>query len=777
MIDSQQNQDNELMELSTGSNIQKELRQRRSTHIQKSIPLGEEPIWVEQGWEVLRRTRKTLRVRKPKPADQKLEDDLWTLLALMGFQYLNKGRNFKIPIKDGDVVMPPKQIDVFAVDGETALVLECKASEELRSRSLQKDLNETRGLQEPIRAAIRAYLGSHLRVCFVYVTRNIRWSKQDRERAKGNQIRVVRDQQIGYYRKLVDIIGPAARHQLQADLFEGLRIPGLSTTVPALKGKFGSNNFYQFAIEPARLLKLAYVSHRANIDETAIGTYQRLLKKKRLKDIAEHIKKTGGMFPTNVVVNFRNTKRLQFDQSGPSGSDPTVLGTLHLPNSYKSAWVIDGQHRLYGFALSDRAAKSKIPVLAFEGLPREQELKLFVDINNKQVKVPKSLLVQLEPELQLYPDQPEQKLNSLYSRLAVELSQSPDSPLLGRVADEWSLEAKNAPLTLPQLVSGIKSSQLIGSIRNGVPYWSHLYYKDDDSTCVHAKLVLEKYLTLFAEGAPQHWARSKKSERFLCTNLGISALLRVLKAALDYRQSIDASLHYDNLTPDEILGSIADLVRPIIAWFSEEDQSKMPTFRGRYGSGAPLKYGYALMEIIHNKYPDFSPLGLDEYRQEHSVANIRDAQRLITETEDAIRDLTLTVLKARYGEKDDRWWWDGVPPEIRGQAGLRSQSSEEGGQPHEFLELIHYKRIADQPNHWRDDFEPHWTLDESLRSKKEKLAWFERLSKIRNRIFHSGNRYVTNDEREFLENVWVRVTEKWEALQGTTPHPNPPVLP
>ena len=203
MIDSQQNQDNELMELSTGSNIQKELRQRRSTHIQKSIPLGEEPIWVEQGWEVLRRTRKTLRVRKPKLADQKLEDDLWTLLALMDFQYLNKGRNFKIPIKDGDVVMPPKQIDVFAVDGETALVLECKASEELRSRSLQKDLNETRGLQEPIRAAIRAYLGSHLRVCFVYVTRNIRWSKQDRERAKGNQIRVVRDQQIGYYRKLV----------------------------------------------------------------------------------------------------------------------------------------------------------------------------------------------------------------------------------------------------------------------------------------------------------------------------------------------------------------------------------------------------------------------------------------------------------------------------------------------------------------------------------------------------------------------------------------------
>ena len=714
----------------------------------------------------MRRNRKTLRVRKPKPADQKLEDETWTLLALMGFNYLNKGRNFKIPIKDGVTVMPSKQIDVFAADGETALVLECKASEELKLRSLQKDLNETRGLQEPIRTAIRAQLGPHIRVCFVYVTRNIRWSSQDKERAKGNQIRVIRDQQIGYYRKLVDIIGPAARHQLQADLFEGSRIQGLSATVPALKGKFGGNNFYQFAIEPDRLLKLAYVSHRANIDETAVGTYQRLLKKKRLKDIAEHIKETGGMFPTNVVVNFRNTKGLQFDPSGPSGSDPTVLGTLHLPNSYKSAWVIDGQHRLYGFARSGRATKGKIPVLAFEGLPREQELKFFVDINNKQVRVPRSLLVQLEPELQLNPDTPEQRLNTIFSRLAVELSQSADSPLFGRVADEWSLDVKNAPLTLPQLVSGIKGSQLIGSVRNRLLYYDHLYYRDDESTCERARVVIESYLRLFAEGSPQHWNRSKKSERFLCTNLGISALLRVLKVALDYRQAIDTSLHFDNLTPDEIVGMIADIVRPIIDWFSEDDLSKLNAFRGRYGSGAPLKYGYALMEIIHSRNPDFNPPGLDQYRQEHSISNINEAQRLVTETEDVIRDITLTVLKTKYGEEDDRWWWEGVPSDIRGQAGLRSQSSEEGGQPHDFLELIQYKRIADQSAHWRD-FESHLTLDESLRSKKDKLVWFERLSKIRNRISHSGNRYVTNDERKFLLDTWVRITEKWEALQKT----------
>ena len=190
---------------------------------------------------------------------------------------MNSGHNFTIPVSSGSVEVPPKQIDVVAVDDDTALVVECKASEDPRRRSLQKELNETRALQQPIRDWINAQYDDRRRVCFIYVTRNIRWSTPDRERAKNHQIAIIHDPQIKYYRKLVEIIGPATRHQLQADLFEGSPIQGLRATVPALRGTFGRKRFYQFAIEPERLLKLAYVSHRAKIDAEAVGTYQRLL--------------------------------------------------------------------------------------------------------------------------------------------------------------------------------------------------------------------------------------------------------------------------------------------------------------------------------------------------------------------------------------------------------------------------------------------------------------------------------------------------------------------
>ena len=751
--------------LISGADVKRELRQRRKAFLEKTVPFDQERNHTEKGWEVVRRNKRTLRIRKAKPADQQLEDDVWSLLALMGFQDMSLGRNFRIPISASDADVPPKQIDVLAVDGEMALVVECKASEDMRSRSLQKDLNETRGLQAAIRTAIHDHYEERRRVCFVYVTRNIRWSRYDRERAKSHQIAVVSGRQIAYFRKLVDIIGPAARHQLQADLLEGSPVQGLRVNVPALRGTFGSKRFYQFAIEPDRLLKLAYVSHRAKIDPEAIGTYQRLLRKKRLKDIAEHINETGGIFPTNVVVNFRNARRLRFDFAGPSGDDPTVLGTLYLPNTYKCAWVIDGQHRLYGFALSEWATKGRIPVLAFENLEPEEEVKLFVDINNKQVKVPRSLLVELEPELHLSPDQPEQKLKSLHSQLAVDLGESDESPLWGRVASEWDTDTGNRPVTLPQLASAIAGSQLVGTIRNGALYPGYLYDSDWDTTRDKAKAAIEKYLSLFAEGASEHWTKDRKSGGFLCTNLGISALLRVFRIILEYQEAGRDDFDYHRLSPDAIMGTVTDLVAPIIRRFDTEDESTLSGFRGRYGSGAPRMYGFALMEIINCANPQFDPPGLAEYIQGHSAETIKHAQQLITEIEDAIRQLTFALLKGKYGDDGDDWWREGIPQGIRGQAAQKSEMSEDGGEPHQFLDLLDYKKIAEQSKHWRD-FEPHWTIDRTLQSKSDKLAWMDRLSAVRNRVYHSGRRHVTKEEIAFLEEVWIHVEGEWEKLDG-----------
>ena len=192
-------------------------------------------------------------------------------------------------------------------------------------------------------------------------------------------------------------------------------------------------------------------------------------------------------------------------QATRSSDDPTVFGTLYLPNTYKSAWVIDGQHRLYGFALSDRFNDGKIPVLAFDNLSESEEVHLFVDINTKQVRVPPSLMAELRPELVVDQDNDHAKLGRLVAAIANDLAENDDSILAGSVKTEWDTDSKCRPITLQQLVGGISGSSLIGTIRNGAFYPGQLFERDWDRTRVKSRETIDKYLSLFEENAEQHW--------------------------------------------------------------------------------------------------------------------------------------------------------------------------------------------------------------------------------------------------------------------------------
>ena len=80
------------------------------------------PQLESQGWEVERTNKASVRMRKRKPPSHALEDDVWTLLARVGFPELNAGRQFTIPIANTPGA-PSKQIDVLAADNET--ILDC----------------------------------------------------------------------------------------------------------------------------------------------------------------------------------------------------------------------------------------------------------------------------------------------------------------------------------------------------------------------------------------------------------------------------------------------------------------------------------------------------------------------------------------------------------------------------------------------------------------------------------------------------------------------------
>jgi DGQHR domain-containing protein len=143
----------------------------------------------------------------------------------------------------------------------------------------------------------------------------------------------------------------------------------------------GEHRFYVLSI-PSNVL--AACSFATTKDEDALAGFQRVLDKKRAQEIADYVD-GGGSIPSSVVLsaqpdsNFRSVDR---SKTAAFRFDPHAF------------LIIDGQHRVFGFSKARTAIR--VPVVIYDNLTKEQEARLFIDINTKQKPVPKELLLAIK---------------------------------------------------------------------------------------------------------------------------------------------------------------------------------------------------------------------------------------------------------------------------------------------------------------------------------------------------------------------------------------------
>jgi Holliday junction resolvase len=180
------------------SKIKREAVRRRKEFDEQGINAEEIPEYEAAGWQVDRRLKRSIRVKRPKPIDERLENKFWMLLARLGYPEINGGRKFTIVIDRKGAEPLRKQVDVFAKDDETVIVAECKASASFARRSLQKDLEELANLKKFIAAAIHKHYGDDrkLKIIWLFVTENIIWSTPDKQRALGEHIRIITEKEL-----------------------------------------------------------------------------------------------------------------------------------------------------------------------------------------------------------------------------------------------------------------------------------------------------------------------------------------------------------------------------------------------------------------------------------------------------------------------------------------------------------------------------------------------------------------------------------------------------
>lgn len=755
--------------LTKSDEIAAALKTRQKLHIETTIrgstkQLLESKAALEEpaGWRILRKGKRSYRLGKDKPAAEKFEDELWSIVARCGFDELSSGRKFTISVGPG---LNGRQIDVFAKDHETAICIECTRSDTPKKKSMAALIEKIESIRLKAAESINAYYGQEprLKVRWVIATRNIEWGEADLQKAEAAKIVVLRDSELDYFTKLTQQYKRSAKYQFLAHLFMGEEIRGLQLQVPATRGRMGGTTFYNFLIRPGDLLKIAYVGHKASKNVEDIETYQRMLVPRRLKEIAAYSDE-GGQFPTNIVINIKAKGKLHFDKKENIGE--SAFGTLHLPNQYSCAWIVDGQHRLYGFAQSKRATrdddKTMFPVLAYENLPAKAEAKLFVDINHEQVRVAKNLLEEIYANLKWDSPDYEERIDALCSRVVMTLDQRQASPIRDCLKTTMRQKTHRRCLTLTSFSEGLRENKFFGDKKSGglvAPGpLTDSKSKEMDKTLRKAADVLSGYLAIFGEGLPEHWNLGGAKGGYLSTNHGIRTLLRVLRHVFTHLTS-DHHIAVDAESAEDLLPMIEEHVRPIVDHFQKASPEDFGPLRSRGAKHGVTQNSYALMNIIHQNHADFAPPGLLDYLSTIDEHGTKEARSLIDEISRRLFIVTMMVLKDHFGEERDRWWYDGIPESVRSSCTISREKDKGQKEAVQYLYLIDYKTIASA--NW-ELFREYFSLEKGG-NKDNQLRWLVRLNEVRQSTHHPEKWPATKEQVALVRALHKKVVEKFVA--------------
>jgi len=630
-------------------------KQKEKKYFQVTINISDKESYLRQGWKLKKEYKKSVRLFKEKTTDQFLEDEVWLLFKNMGFLEMNKGRNFKI--QAGTIT---KQIDVFAKDENNVFVIWCTTKYKKGPKSLRKDIHEILNLRKDIIESIRKRYESKLRVSFLLVTRNIVWNSRDEEFATANRKNgffLWKERELEAYTSLVNQLGGDTKFQMYSLLFFGKKAYELGDIkIPAIYGGRGKAKYYSFIIQPSKLLHVAYVHRREESDAEEISdTYQRMIKKSRLEKVCEFIDK-GGFFPNNIILNF--TEKPMFERRDKVGD--IVYGILSFPKYYGSAWIIDGQHRLYGYSKTEKKAMDTLPVVAFVNLEKKKQANLFVEINKEQKAVTSNLLWDLYPDI--YEGVKEEKYQILraISLMVKKLNLDFDSPLYKHIYIP-SIPKKGTKitnLTMANICDGVKDNKLLNK-EEGL-----LYEKGYEYTIDFADERVNAYFDVIEKSFPQDWKKGNKG--LFRTNIGIRIFFIILRQFLRYLKYKGLEKIYKKKDLNKFREEIEKVLNPALVKLKKLSDADRDRIRGETGKGRVMNNAQQIAWWIKEEYAEF---GLEILRnwapprpKEASDESIRS---LLQNTEPALREFIIKKLEKKYGAG---WWRKGIPQGVRDEA-------------------------------------------------------------------------------------------------------------
>jgi DNA sulfur modification protein DndB len=593
------------MPVSSKAALAKIYKEKKKTYEYDTILPGSELPYLEQSWEVFASTKRKLRIRRLLPMFKIQENRFWCYLHDIGYKEFSPGENFNLPFEEEPGVKR-HQIDVFAKDDETFVVVECKQRAKNQSMTNFLDMHSARHTE--ITNSVRKYYKDDLlKGIFIFVTDGIDWTLEDLDIARARNTHIVTTEHVDHFEENASQLKSLARYQFHSEFLEGeeissfkdLKVGAVVTTIETPKGDMIA---YQFSIPAKELIKICYVNRRSLRDRNTATSYQRNAGRARLESLRQYVVK-GGYFPNNIILslNEEEGKQHHFEQLGDLN-----VGALSLPAFHKALRVIDGQHRLYGSAAAESKNAMVLVVLLVNPASGE-EIRLFRDINKEQKNVNASLLSDLESDINWGSDDAKQSLHALASRLALKIMTDPRSPYAGQ----------KHMLTVAEVKKAVIHSELLGTYntKTGSVDYGPFRGTDDYATLRNAMDFLFPYFTEIKNEIKGIWEskpQRDKAHGHPRSNVFVAGHLELIGRMLTHASEKNRNLRHSG-TREQFLA-----IRPLLRDYIESirdmsSEGYIREFKPVYGSGGG---GFMLSKLaltIRRKNPEFTWPKLDKF--------------------------------------------------------------------------------------------------------------------------------------------------------------------
>jgi len=418
-----------------------------------------------------------------------------------------------------------------------------------------------------------------------------------------------------------------------------------------------------FSVEPEKLLRISFVLHRVRANVEDFPTYQRLLKTSRIKSLSNYINE-GGYFPNSIIINFetkglKKNRQLEWEDAGQRDDSKSDHGILKVPNTFAIAYVIDGQHRLYGYSFSDSKHKHSqtIPVVAFVNLEKEAQLQMFLDINENQKAISANLKSTLYEDIFWYSPKNSERMKALMSAINNEMGAERGY----KISKFLSIGEDGSEISMLTIMDGIKDSSFLPKVEKEEMISSEgVLYKIGAAEQTEEMERVKNYLSDFL----------CHSFDYVITNFeevwGFKGgLIRSVRGAYAYIRTLGelnvyltqkGDLNIDS-SIEERFGKMKKYINVLLKGLVEvqNNEEELKRVKSAYGASNKKIWNNLYTKIINSKFKDFTTADFVVFLETQDQKIQDKANGLIDKIEKIVKNRSVSYAETRWGKN---WGYD-----------------------------------------------------------------------------------------------------------------------